>query len=221
MSEEETELILDREQLQNMGIHAEEIYTIEYDMSSERKIPKNATPYERKEIKTKNKLAREFRNKLIHALKFKIMASKHLESSWIISKDKLETAVEELENLKADMESKGFKNVDKRLRIIPILTTDEGFEHYEELKAQFLLKFATEHIRYIDNGIDDQRMSPAILWRCKKAFSIIESLKEEVKHRPDLYDEIVDTVALLSDKISIIEEHMRKWKEEREAQKAK
>lgn len=219
--DEERELILDREQLNAMGIHSEEIYTIEYDMSSERKIPKGATEYEIKEIKAKNKLAREFRNKLIHALKFRIMASKHLESSWIISKEKLEIAVEELEDLKAEMESKGFRDVDKRLRIIPILTTDAGFEHYEELKAQFLLKFATEHIRYIDNGIEDQRMSPPILWRCKKAYSIIEELKEEVKHRPDLYDEIVDTVSLLSDKISIMEDFMRKWKEERDAEKAK
>jgi len=210
----DTKIILDAETLAKMGIHGEAIYTIEYDLQSERKILKNATPAERKEAQARNKLARHFRNKVVHALKFNIRAYKHLESSWIVSEDRLEKAVEELSEISEEMRERGFENVEKRLKIIPILTTQEGFEHYEDRKAQFLLQFAMEHIKYIDKGLDEQRMTPSTLWRCKKAYSIISDLKEEVKNRQDLYDEITDTISLLDDKISVVEEEIAKWKAE-------
>lgn len=209
----ENKLILDKDALAKMGIKGETIFTIEYDLQSKRKIPKTASEHEKKEIQARNRLVQRFRNKLFHILKYRVMATRHLESSWLIDANKLETAETELKTLMEEMAERGFKT-EKRLKIIPILTTNAGFEHYEELKAQFLLKFATEHIQYIDKGLDEQHLANSTLWKCQRAFTCIEELKEELKHRQDLYAEIVDTVALLGDKIAIVEEEMAKWKAE-------
>lgn len=206
-------LVLDREALEKMGIKGEAIFVIAYDLHSKKKVPKNATEHEKKEIQARNRLVQKFRNKLFHILKYRVMATRHLESSWIIDESRLEIAEGELNELKQEMDERGF-NVEKRLKIYSIYTTPATFEHYEDLKAQFLLKFATEHIQYIDKGLDEQRFANSTLWKCQRAFTCIEELKEELKHREDLYAEIVDTVALLGDKIAIIEEEMAKWKAE-------
>jgi len=197
-------LILDSTALEEMGVKSEAIYLIEYDLHSEIKIPKSYTEQQRKEAKKHNRLAREFRNKLIHLLKFKLMATQHLESCWVIEETRLETAIKGLEDLKEQMKAKGFSNVDKRLRIIPILTTEEGFEHYEDKKAEYLLSFAMEHIKYLENGIKERRMSKSTLWRCKKAYELIEALKEELKGNKR-YNEVVDTNQILGDLIGKME----------------
>jgi hypothetical protein len=197
---EETELILDIEQLKAMGLHGEALFVIEYDLNSPILIGTHVTEAEKKELSERNKKAIKIRNKMAFALKFQIKATKHLESSWLISEDRIEEAKKALEEIKAEMKQCGFDNVDKRVRIIPILTTETGFENYEDMKVQFLLQFATEHIQYCDKGLEEQRMPRSTLWRCKKAVEVIRELTEELK-KEDAKHEIIDTIAILDDKV--------------------
>lgn len=220
MSTKKDELILDKEAIEKMGLHSESLWIIEYDLNSCIVIPKNATPQEKKEITERNRRAEVIRNKMKFALKFKIMATKHLESSWLIAKERLEDAQAELTAIKEEMKANGFDNVDKRIRIIPILTTETGFENFQDMKTQFLLQFATEHIAYCDKGLDEQRLPKSSLWRCKKAYEIINTLAEELKS-DDAKNEVKDTVNLLDDKIQQVEAMLILQEEEAEAEKAK
>jgi len=200
-----------------MGFKGEAVYIIEYDFVSELKIPKNTSKERRKALKLRNKTAREFRNKLIHLLKFKLMATRHLESSWLIDEKRLEDAVNGLEDLKAKMKQKGFKNVDKRIRIIPILTTVEGFQHYEDKKAEFLLDFTMEHLRYVTKGLKKRRIAKSTLWRCQHASEIVNAIKDELS-TSKRYKELCDTIGILDDQIGAMEAIIAKEKE-KEAQK--
>jgi len=215
---DENNLILDAKECAKMGLHSEALYIIEYDLNSQIVIPKNATLQEKKEIEQRNKWAEEIRNKMKFALKFKIMATKHLESSWLIAKKRLPDAQAELQAIKDEMKLRGFDNVDKRIRIIPILTTETGFENFEDMKVQFLLQFATEHIAYCDKGLEEQRLPKSSLWRCHKAYEIINTLAEELKSE-DAKSEVKDTANLLDDKIQQVEAMILKQEEEEEANK--
>jgi hypothetical protein len=214
------ELILDKQALEKMGLHSQELFVIEYDLNSRHVIPKSATEAEKKEIAKYNTEAEEIRNKMKFALKFKIMATKHLESSWLIGKDKLPQAVEALEEIKELMKEKGFDNVDKRIRIIPIVTDEKGFESYAEMKQQYLLEFASEHIQYADRMLSEQRINKSVLWRIQKAYAIVNILVEEIESK-DAQNEIRDTNEILSDKASQCEALMLKQSEDAEAEKAK
>jgi len=207
-------LILDEQALATLGLGDQAVYLIEYDLHSERKIPKNLTVEQKKQAQIRNRLAREFRNKLIFLLKYNLRATRHLESCWIIDETRLKTAVEGLEELKAQMESKGFRNVEKRLRIIPILTTIEGLQNYDDKKAEFLLDLAMEHVQYLEKAKKAKRVANGIIWRCKKAFEIISELKEELK-KNKRYKELVDTVEVLDELISRVELILKKQKEKK------
>jgi hypothetical protein len=209
----DTNLILDREKLETMGLHGEALFVIEYDLNSPILIGEHATEDEKKELEKRNKEAVKIRNKMAFALKFQIKATKHLESSWLIDRERLESAKIALEALKEEMRSKGFDNVDKRVRIIPIYVTEVGFENYEDMKVQFLLQFAAEHIGYCDKGLEEQRMPRSTLWRCKKAVEIITELKEELKQESDK-NEVTDTVSILDDKVCKAEAMVMKLEEE-------
>lgn len=198
-------LVLDTKALEQMGFKDEAIYIIEYDLPYDRKVlPKTASDEQKKANARLNQLAREFRNALKYMLRFKLNATKHLQSCWIIPEKSLNLAVEQLEQLKQQMEAKGFQNVDKRIRIIPILTTLEGYESFQERKAEFLLDFAMEHIRYAEKGIKQRRMSKSQLWLCKRAIEIIGTLKDELKGN-QRYNEVCDTLSILDDDVGRIE----------------
>jgi len=197
-------LILNDKALAEMGFAEEAIYLIEYDLNSPHKISKRATKEQKKELKKRNKLAREFRNKLTYLLKFNLRATKHLESCWIIDEKHLDSAVKSLEELKNQMKAKGFKNVDKRLRIIPILTTLEGYESYETKKAEWLLEFIMEHIRYMEKAEMERRATKGLIWRSKRAFEIVSELSEELKNNPR-YKEILDTNQALDEQTCKVE----------------
>jgi hypothetical protein len=215
---EANELILDVDQLKAMGLHGEALYVIEYDLNSPITIGKNATEQEKDEIKKRNKEAIKIRNKMLFALNFQIRATKHLESSWLISSENLANARTALEAIKEDMRAKGFDNVDKRIRIIPILTNETGFENYEDMKVQFLLQFATEHIQYCDKGLEEQRMPRSSLWRCKKAIEILQAHVESLKKK-DAQGEVKDTIAILDDKTQQCEAMILKIEEDTKADK--
>lgn len=217
------ELVLDSKALDQMGFKDEAIYMIEYDLpmpnvsGNKLRIPKNISAERKREIKNEHKKVVKYQNKLLFMLKFKLYATKHLNSCWLIEESRLESAISGLEELKDEMKVDGFSDIDKRLRVIPILTTIEGFEHYEDKKVEFLLQFSMKHIKYTDKGLKEQRMAQSTLWRCKNAFSIVEQLKEELKTHKQ-YKQIVDTNAILGDKIAKIE-NMLKDKKDKEAQK--
>lgn len=185
-------LILNDKALAEMGFAEEAIYLIEYDMNSPRKISKRATKEQQKHLKAQNKLVRVFRNKLGYILKYNLQATRHLESCWIIDEKHLDTAIKRLERLKDEMKAKGFRDVDKRLRIIPILTTLEGYESYETKKAEWLLEFIMEHIRYMEDAKKAKRASKGLIWRAKRAFEIVSELSNELKNHTR-FKEITDT----------------------------
>lgn len=176
-------------------------------------VKSSITEAEKEERIRYNKVANEIRNKLFFALKFQIMATKHLESSWLISQERLPEAVKAIDALKEEMRRGSFDNVDKRIRIIPIMTTEDGFENYEDQKIQFLLQFCFEHIQYCDKALDEQRMPKSSLWRCKKAYEIINLLADELKTE-DAKHEVKDESELLSDKVSQVEAMMQRLDDE-------
>ena len=174
------------------------------------------TEVDKEERERYNKVANEIRNKLFFVLKFRIMATKHLESSWLISKERLADAVTEIDAIKAEMKRGGFDNVDKRIRIIPIMTTEDGFESYEDQKIQFLLQFIGEHLAYADKGLDEQRLPKSSLWRMKKTYEIVNLLADELKST-DAQHEVKDMNELLSDKISQCDAMLQKQEDEAKA----
>ena len=245
-----SELILNVEELNKMGLNGQEFYLIEYDLNSRRLIPQDfkvcakcnahtenlktgfcakcgaditnevvkspITESEKEERVRYNKVANEIRNKMFFALKFRIMATKHLESAWLVSKERLTDAVKELDAIKVEMKRGGFDNVDKRIRIVPILTTEEGAENFEEMKVQFLLQFCGEHLAYCDHALDEQRIAKSSLWRCIKTYEIINILADELKTE-DAKHEVKDMNELLSDKVSQVQQMLQRQEDETKA----
>jgi hypothetical protein len=226
-SKTSNKLIMDETALEELGLHGETIYVVEYDMPSRFPLTKEQKKAMNKEqllaYERFKKLARIFRNRLIFALKFNLDATKHLESNWLIDGDKLDSAVSSIETIKADMKVKGrgikeFEEVDQRIKIIPIFTTNEGFEHYEDKKAEFVLEFLMEHVKYAEEGIKSQRMAQAILWRSKKAVEICNAHAEKLK-KNERYNEIIDTINMLDELNGQCEAFILEQKEDAKAKK--
>lgn len=214
------DLVLDSKALKQMGFSDKPIYIIEYDLpmpnvsGNKLRIPKNLSPERKREIKKRHKLVVKFQNRLFFALKFKLHATKHLNSCWLIDESRLDMAIEELEGLKTDMKSEGFRDIDKRIRIFPILTKEEDFENFEDKKVEFLLNFAMEHIKYTDKAKKEKKIAQSSLWRCKTAYSAIEAHKEALKQH-SRYNEIKDTNNFLGEQIALVENMLNKNKEKK------
>jgi hypothetical protein len=226
-------LVIDETALEELGLHGETIYCVEYDMPSRFPLTKAQKKTLNKEqllaYERFKKLARIFRNKLIFALKFNLDATKHLESNWLIEGDKLDVAISAIEGIKADMKNRGrgikeFEEADNRIKIIPVITTAEGFQHYEDKKAEFVLEFLMEHVKYAEEGIKVKRMAQAILWRSKKAVEICNAHAEGLKGN-ERYNEIIDTINMLDELNGQCEafllDQKTEAKERKEAQKTK
>jgi hypothetical protein len=165
-------------------------------------------------------LARVIRNKIAFTLKFKLDAVKHLESSWFLNGDKLDIAVAEIEGIKAQAKTKGFDDIDSRIRIIPIFTTPEGFENYKDKKAEFILNFIMEHVKMAEDGVKDKRMAQSTLWRCRKAVEICNSHIESMKGH-ERYNEMLDTVNMLDELNGSVEAFLTEQKAQKAKAKAK
>ena len=175
------DLILDEEALEKMGFHAKRIVLIEYDLHSEWKIPEDTPDDEARLIAQRNKLARKFRNELTYLLKYKLKATQHLQSCWIIEGKYLNDAIEKLENLKRRMIGKGFNDAGRRIRIIHILTRPNDNEYYDTKKANYLLKFISEGLKCCNKAEEDQKIAKSTVWRLENAIEIITILKKEVE----------------------------------------
>lgn len=182
-------LVLDREALERMGLYAKVIFMVEYDMHSEWKIPEDITHEEAKWLAQRNKFARRFRNDLVYLLKYKLFATRHLQSSWIVEGKYLDLAKVQLNKLIARMEERGFHDANRRIRIVRIVTTPEDNEYYDTKKANFLLNFLNEALGYCDKAEKEGELKKGALWRIEKAFEIISIMKEEVQGHK-LYGEI-------------------------------
>jgi len=195
-------LVIDEKALEALGLHGETIYTVEYDLYSEKYLTdaeKRKLTKEQKGANERfNKLARIFRNAMVFSLKFKLDAVKHLESSWLLDGDKLDEAVAEIEEIKAKAKSKGFEDIDRRIKIIPIFTTPEGFDNYKDKKAEFILNFIMEHVKMAEDGLKDKRMAQSTLWRCRKAVEICNAHIDSMKGH-ERYNEMLDTVNMLDE----------------------
>lgn len=195
-------LIIDESALAQLGLHGETIYLVEYDMASELTITQDMklvkTEEEIRAIQAKNKLAREFRNDLLYMLKFNLNATKHLESAWWIDGANLDATISQIEELKNEARSKGFEDIDKRIKIVPVFTSEEGFQHYEDKKAEFVLEFLMEHIKYGQKAEDEGRISASTHWRMKEAVKICSVLSEELKEHTR-YFELQSTINLLDE----------------------
>lgn len=216
-------LVIDEKALEELGLSGQTLYIIEYDMYSEKyltDIQKRKLTKEQREANERfNKLGRIFRNKLLFALTFKINATKHLESSWLLDGEKLDEAVAEIEGIKAQAKTKGFDDIDSRIRIIPIFTTPDGFESYKDKKAEFILDFIMEHVKMAEEGVKDKRMAQSTLWRCRKAVEICNSHIESMKGH-ERYNEMLDTVNMLDELNGQCEAFLRTQKDEK-AKKSK
>jgi hypothetical protein len=211
-------LVIDEKALEALGLHGETIYTVEYDMYSEKYLTDAQKRKMTKEAKLANerfnKLARIFRNKIVFALKFKLDAVKHLESSWLLDGDKLDLAVAEFDDIKNKAKSKGFDDIDRRIKIIPIFTTPVGFENYKDKKAEFILDFIMEHVKMAEEGVKDKRMAQSTLWRCRKAVEICNSHIESMKGH-ERYNEMLDTVNMLDELNGQCEAFLTQQKQEK------
>ncbi len=214
-------LIIDESALAKLGLHGETIYLVEYDMASEQKITQDMkltkTAEELKQVEERNKLARDFRNDLVYKLKFNLNATKHLESAWWIDGAYLDQTIREIEGLKDEAKEKGFGDIDKRIKIVPVFTTTEGFQHYEDKKAEFVLEFLMEHIRYGEKAEDEGRIAPSTHWRMKEAVRICNVLTEELKTH-ERYFELQSTINLLDELTMKCEIMIQKEREERKAE---
>lgn len=202
-----SKLVLDSEALGKMGLHSEAIWVVEYDIPSPIKNQHAKNPKDKYakgfDKKTAVKI-RQIRNKLAFQLKFKLMATKNLYSSWFIEKEQLEKAIAICEQIKQQVIRLGFPHIAEKIRIFPLLTNEEGFESFMDRKAEFMLEFLSEAQKQVDKGLKEGLMSDSILWRCKKASEIVETLKETLKTHTR-YNEIVDTLAMLDDTIGQFE----------------
>ena len=217
-------LVIDEQALEKLGLHGESIFTVNYDMYSERYFTdsqkRKMSKEQRAANKLFNKLARIYRNKLVFALKFKLNGVRLLESLWLLDEDKLDSAIAEFEDIKAKAKAKGFDDIDKRIKIIQIFTTPEGHETYEEKKVEFILQFIMEHVEMAEKGLKERRMAQSTLWRCRKAVEICNSMIDALKGN-ERYNEMLDDVNMLDDLNGQCESFLTEQKADRQKKRAK
>jgi len=192
-------LMLDKEALDKMGLHAKVIFLVEYDMHSEWVIPEDIPVEEAKWIAQRNKLARRFRNDLVYLLKYHLNATQHLQSCWIIEGKYLDFAKTKLKELIKKMIERGFRDADRRIRIIQVVTTPEDNEYYNTKKANFLLRFIQEGLGYCEKAEKKGKLDKGALWRMEKAFEIVSIMKEEVLNHK-LYGKIEEGLIKLRER---------------------
>jgi len=203
-------LVIDKDALEKLGLIDTPIYLIEYDL------PKESERFTKK----MNRLLRQLRNKLNFALKFKILAMRNLDSSWIIPEERLAYAKEFIHQLKNEYKTKGFQgNIDRRIRIIPILTTKQEEETYADRMVNFLTEWITEAQETIIKGIKSKTLSEAGFWRVKKCFEDVHThLTHPMVKRHKLVNQIRDDLQILDMDIHryecIVEEKRKKERAE-------
>lgn len=200
-----TALKIDATELAKLGLHGEEIYVIEYDIPRGHNVKGMS--------KEQSQFLTAMRFKMNKTIKFVLKCMRNLDSSWFLEKEKLEEAELFLTEMRDEYRANGF-NMDKRIRILPLITTDEAYESYEDRKAEFLLQWISESMEKVLEGLHDKIMSETTLWRCKKCIETVEITKELLKGN-NRYNEILDELNNLDDKIQKYENLKQDLKEQR------
>jgi len=202
-------LLLDKKALEKLGLHCDPLYIVEYDL------PRESERF----TKETNKFVRHMRYHMVYTLRYKLRAIRNLDSSWFIDEARLDDATESLEEIRSEYLSHETPfDMNKRIRIIPVFTTPDGFESYEDRKAEYMLQLISEAQEKVDEGLKDGIMSETKLWRCKQTLEHIDSLVETLeKHRQ--YKLIQDSLVMLTDSISKYENMKQNKHEIRKAQK--
>lgn len=217
-----TPLILDKSALESLGLCSEVIYLFEYDIPSAF-VNSHTNTISKGYTKEQSEFFREVRNKLMYALKFNLNAVKNLYSSWFITEDKLGESEKIANQVREDLIKHGFSDKAEKVRIIPILTTIEGYQTYEQRKEEFFLEFLGDSQKTIDKGNKDKKLSDSLLWRIKKSAEIVDTLKETLKDKSKKtrYNEIVDCLTTLEDSIAQFESLKEKAKAKTSKKKTK
>jgi len=178
------------------------IFLIEYDL-----------PTERTEFSDKvNKKIRGLRNAIMFTLRYKLLAQRNLESSWFIEEKRLEETEAVISQIIEEFKKEIPETFDlaNRIKIIPIYTTKEGYDYYQNRKTEFVIEFIDEMIELVNKGIQDEHISESSLWRAKKALEVYEVLKPDLEGKP-LFPKIRKKIGELQE---LIEEFEKKRKEE-------
>jgi len=189
-----------KELLTKAGFDGDAVWTIEYDLPTKKQ--EKGKKYD--EIGSPE---RAFRNALMFALHFKIGATRHLESTWLIDETRLEIAESELQKIKDKFVAKGFYDIEKRVWIHPIFCDEVSLERYVDRKIEFLLQFVEDQNTVIQKGLNERRLPYHLLWRAKKAVEMINEIieDEDIKqHKRNM--EVRDTVVILEDNINRFEQ---------------
>lgn len=189
-----------KELLKKAGFDGEAVYLIEYDLPT-KKMEKG------KAYSEAGSPERAFRNALMFALHFKIGATRHLESTWLIDENRLEAAETELQKIKDKFVSKGFYDIEKRVWIHPIFAESEDLMRYVDRKIEFLLQFIEDQNETVQKGLDERRLPYHLLWRAKKAVEMINEISEDADvkaHKRHM--EVKDTLVILEDNINRFEQ---------------
>jgi len=202
---EKKPLQLDVNELRKMGLSGTCFWVIEYDLPSLIRDQHAKDPeekYQKGYTKEDAENIQKIRNKLLYQLKFNrnIGAIRNLLSSWFINEDALEEAKKLCEEIRSELESNGLHGFVNKVRILPILTNEEGLETFEDRKAEFLLDFCMEAQKQVEKGLKIGSLYEPTLWRCDKTYEIVNALKEQLRSHKR-YNEIVDTVEVLNDSI--------------------
>lgn len=204
-----SDLVMDEEALNKLGLYGDALYTIEYDL------PRSSDRFDTKT----NKFVRSMRNKIVYTIKYSLYAHKNLDSSWIIDKQYLERAKEFLNNVKLEylMHKPAF-NMDKRIRIFPILTDKVGYEAFIDKKAEYLMQELNSSIEKVEKLVSDKIIDESKIWRCKKDLEYVESKADSLKQH-ESYNELVDTIVILQDTLSEYEKIKNDLKEQEKLEK--
>lgn len=189
-----------RELLKKAGFDGNAVFTIEYDLPTKKE-------EKGKKYSEAGSVERAFRNALMFALHFKIGATRHLESTWLIDESRLEIAEAELQKIKDKFVAKGFYDIEKCVWIHPIFCEQEDLDRYVDRKIEFLLQFIEDQNNVIGRGLNERRLPYHLLWRAKKAVEMINEISEDddVKGHKR-YMEVKDTLVILEDNINRFEQ---------------
>lgn len=175
------------------------------------------------------KFFQDLRNSIIYQLKTVLKAAKNLYSSWIIEEFKLDEAKIVAQFARESLIKKGFSDYAEKIIIFPLLTNDDGFQSYENRKADFYFEYVTQTQELIEKSQKDltdkkgklSQISSSV-WRAKKNLEIIGETKESLADKTSTssrYNELNDLIATIQESLTSLELNLDDEKDAEKAEK--